>query len=281
MSSSVKPSLRVTSWPEEPLPEVELKVFPTRLDRGRLVPSEPEPEPSWQVLPAEWALRELARLNVDDEDVVIELANTRGRLDRRFTAKVRHRSLRPAASDQPPGIDDARLWLHAARAVLEHAVALRTDAEPTTAWTNEGFTRIDEVTAEDTFVLLINLGLAAFPPRIELAFAAEIETRQFPGGERRAHTARSHLGRPEPHLFDAVCLQVFNLLLDPMPISTCENERCGRRFLRHQGRSKSTDKARKHGSVRYCSDRCTRAVAQRNLRARRRDESSDPEARES
>jgi hypothetical protein len=40
---------------------------------------------------------------------------------------------------------------------------------------------------------------------------------------------------PHPDLYSAMCLQLFNLIVEDLPVRTCANETCGRRFVRQVG----------------------------------------------
>lgn len=68
----------------------------------------------------------------------------------------------------------------------------------------------------------------------------------------------------------ALCLELFNHMVEGAKYKTCVNEACGRLFVRQQGRAQ-------HGQhrttgVKYCSSSCARAQAQRQYRRRNHQE---------
>lgn len=70
-------------------------------------------------------------------------------------------------------------------------------------------------------------------------------------------------------LHNVLGLELYNHIAEAQPYKTCENETCGRLFVRQSGRAE-------HGQnrlrgVRYCSADCARAQARRAYRRRQRD----------
>ena len=78
----------------------------------------------------------------------------------------------------------------------------------------------------------------------------------------------AELGEPEVTAYEAMALQLFNDVAARTPYQRCANEKCGRPFLRQQGRAKY-GQHRRIGTM-YCSDACANATKQRNFRARQR-----------
>jgi hypothetical protein len=69
-------------------------------------------------------------------------------------------------------------------------------------------------------------------------------------------------------LFAVSCLELFNHIVEDAPYRTCANDRCGRLFVRQQGRA--VHGQRRTTGVRYCSAYCARSVAQRSYRERQK-----------
>lgn len=74
-------------------------------------------------------------------------------------------------------------------------------------------------------------------------------------------------------LYGASCLQLYNHMVEQVQYKVCANESCGQIFVRQQGRAGAQQ--RKNEGVKYCSNKCARAQAQRELRRRRSGQASD------
>jgi hypothetical protein len=69
------------------------------------------------------------------------------------------------------------------------------------------------------------------------------------------------------NLYSALCLQLFNHIVEDAVYIRCHNETCNRLFVRQRGRAKQ---GKYHTTgVMYCSDYCARAQGQRELRRRK------------
>jgi hypothetical protein len=64
---------------------------------------------------------------------------------------------------------------------------------------------------------------------------------------------------PDIPLYTLCALELFNHILEGVEYRFCQNERCGRRFVHQEGRSKK-GQSRSRGVI-YCSDSCARATA--------------------
>lgn len=77
-----------------------------------------------------------------------------------------------------------------------------------------------------------------------------------------------------PTVYSAAFLQLYNHLVEGATVHHCANEKCGRAFVRQRGRA--AYRQHRTTGVKYCSRECARAQAQRELRRRRKQESSSP-----
>jgi hypothetical protein len=113
------------------------------------------------------------------------------------------------------------------------------------------------------FVHVVNLGLAsAFHARLELHIAGIPEVRD-----------EAHIGIPRPDLFEALCLQLHQLVVADLPVRECANEACRRAFTRQRGTAEYGQYRTK--GVLYCSAPCAKAQAQREYRRRQRQEKGE------
>jgi hypothetical protein len=69
--------------------------------------------------------------------------------------------------------------------------------------------------------------------------------------------------------YACLCLQLANHIAEHAEYKVCQNENCGRLFVRQQGGAKF-GQYRTTGRVLYCSVACSNAAAQRRLRAKKR-----------
>jgi len=104
----------------------------------------------------------------------------------------------------------------------------------------------------------IQIGLAGFSPRI--AYRADLR----PEAPR---DWAEHFGASAA-LWSVCCLELFNHVTEGAVVKDCANETCPRLFVRQIGRSLHGQ--RRRSGVRFCSDTCARAQAQREYVRRRR-----------
>jgi hypothetical protein len=107
--------------------------------------------------------------------------------------------------------------------------------------------------ADESFVEQLNSGLTTFHVRLIGSNA--------PGGVS--------VGQMQPDLVDVLHLQLWNLVVEGLPIRRCEF--CGSEFVRQTGRAEH-GQHRTSGELMYCSRRCARNSAQRSYRQRKRAE---------
>ncbi len=79
-----------------------------------------------------------------------------------------------------------------------------------------------------------------------------------------------HSIRDSGGLFAVCCIELFNHIAEGEVYKTCANERCGRWFVRQQGRSAHNQ--RRRTGVKFCSYACSRASTQRAYNQRKREQ---------
>jgi len=99
---------------------------------------------------------------------------------------------------------------------------------------------------------VLNFGLMPFSPWV-----------RFEGIELRGGEAWQE---PFEGLFAVVCIQLFNAILDALPVSKCANDNCKRFFQKQRGRAQSPIDQRWTKSVEFCTAHCAQAHHARLLR---------------
>jgi hypothetical protein len=122
--------------------------------------------------------------------------------------------------------------------------------------------KIYEITAIDTLINLFDFGLHPFHPGISID-----EDHSTPRATVEVELVDSH-ERQVLDLFPICCLELYKHIVQQALYSICQNEPCGRLFVRQSGRSQF-GQHRTRG-VLYCSSSCARAQAQRAYRRRLR-----------
>lgn len=203
-------------------------------------------------LPPEFYLWELRDLDLDDPQEVLEFVNEWGpvELDHmglHFLSHTAHTSEINEARARFKAIRGSHLL--SAQELLPVAevrfvlTRLRQAIEAFMA--NSGVltsSRLDLGSAVD----LVNSGLFPFTPRIVI-------------GDRDA--AQAVL----PHLYNVICLDIINDIIQGSDFRTCE--RCRRVFIRQRGRAKY-DRHKRRGELKYCSARCSNAAMAKAYRDR-------------
>lgn len=235
-------------------------------------------------LPPEFVLRNLMDANLDDPGEILDLLNQHGPLIREDSAfqwcteasgSLPQHGLwlteleggsptilyGPTLSEAAPlDLDqthllDIRYHLKLVRALTRHLLNSQEGQPVEDAWAAEFGIAPEHPWA--AFSEAITRGLFPFRVRVEYLFDV--------GGEERSGTA------PEADLYSVMCLQVFNLMIEGLPVRHCASETCGRAFFRQIGRAEY-GQYRTEGVVRYCSPGCANAQTQRDYRRRKRAE---------
>ena len=217
-------------------------------------------------LERELVLRGLQDLDTNSPDAVVAFVNRHGELRRHFT--LFGVNLKAANFDppfEPPRespnwnhILDVALYLRTMRALVNHWLNYLEGIDVGLAWSAEASpvlkTRF-RATPWERFAEAMSAGLDAYRVRVEYT---------VPLRSGRSFTEHA----PQPDLFSAMCLQLFNIMCEALPVRRCANETCGRRFVRQLGRAEY-GQYRTEG-VRFCSKTCAKAQVQREYRRRQK-----------
>ena len=244
---SVKPQLRITSWPERlPVVAVERPVLEER--DGWLFEVETRAPAE---LPPELILRDFLKLECKPDEV-LRFMNEYGstRMDPESFLLGSDDLLTDGGLMQPEGS-----FRHLAVAVasidymqrcVRHWVAYREGLDVSEVWASILDKRPNQDEAWRLFAGAFT-ALGRFHPVVVV--------------EPFAYSPIPRMG-----LLSGLAAQLFNLTHDEAPILRCANTNCERWFVRQQGRSEK-GQSRTSG-VKYCSPPCAKAAAQREYRRR-------------
>jgi hypothetical protein len=251
---------RITTWPESPVEPLPVELYRVRPIEGWLSSS---PRGQYKLLEPELVLRDLQEVDLfDDPSEVINFLRSHGPITRPFDLF----GFAPVPPPEEPWADrvqnhvlEAALYLRTMRATVNHWLNSLEGKDVSEAWSAEaqggGILHAPyPVLAWEKFAEAMSEGLDKFRVRVEYIVP-------FEGGSLAWHA-------PMPDLFSAMCLQLFNIMGEDLPVRHCANEACGRRFFKQSGRS-VYGQHRTQG-VRFCSRSCARAQVQREYRRRQR-----------
>jgi hypothetical protein len=258
----MEPQFRITLWPDIPLkvPAVQ------RADRVR------SDEQGWVHASGPWTfeplaegvvLGELLEVDVRDPESLVGFVAEQG-VFTRPPGDLLGQGL-DTKGKRPKGclhVNELNIYVRYAQALTRHWLAAVDGERVMTAWEQadiaEPGRRVRDEVEDDIaggwFVGAMNAGLEGVPPHV-------MSWGRLPGsGERLDY------GEPHVDLYTGLTVQLFNLILDDLPIRTCANERCERMFTRQRGRAVYGNY--RTVGVRFCSNSCAKAQAQREYRRR-------------
>lgn len=207
-------------------------------------------ESEWVEVPDELAIRELLDVDTDDDEQVRAFVESFGVVDAFLDEQADDESM--------VGVVALKLW--GVQLLARHHLAVQRGEPTAGVWHdfNEGsnFAVSDEASAALAFASRVTQGLREFTVRLEFEGAVTL------GG----HELDETWGQPWADLHAALCLQIYNLWVEDLPVKTCAL--CGRSFVRQRGRSEQ-GQYRTTG-VMFCSKNCARAQANRVYRKRKK-----------
>lgn len=285
-----QPRFRTTTWPEGALPVPAVLVCPLKVtSQANLISLGSNLDQRAIKIPDEMYLRELMDLDIRDLDAFIRFQERYGRFcccfDDEDDIRVPSIERRPMSSRKLPSSwgssipvspyftpliyalfasEDQGQWHFGQRLVdvWVYAIALRdavrvwlfsqrrlTFEDLRASW--EGTrTPNDATEAMNHLEEILCAGLRPFSPKV-----------RFSRADEEVDSAWADMF---PSLFGALCIQLFNQIIDTTSVSRCQNESCRRFFVRQRGRADFGQNWTKN--VKYCSATCARAQSARQLR---------------
>jgi hypothetical protein len=209
----------------------------------------------YRSLPDEVVLRELLDLDLDDDDAIVAFVEEFGVINRPYDLGTIN--IPWNFQNERIAVRDVRAWLSNATLLAKHVVAAaRGDVV-------ELWDALDEVHAWEMFAATLSHALSnAYHARVEVWRTTE-DDDDFA------------VGAPQRDLYDALCLQVHQLLVDDLEVRECANPTCRRAFSRQRGRA-DYGQYRTVG-VKFCSSECNNIVKQRRYREKRKRQQKEGE----
>lgn len=271
--------LHITTWPGAtvPVPRITVQESVTLEDREFLLFSGGS---EFIEIPDELYLRELRELDLGSVDEILEFSKKYGQLGSPdWYDLINGNPLNPELSEidkhvkrKKKLVKEVNRVFHIDEFVL-HAALLR---DMTRAWemhTGQLSFQSFKEKLENNWLLLgnknketavislfhtLNNGLYPFRVRVEARVKSDIP----------APPELLNFGAPIPSLYSVLCLQLANHINEEAEYKSCQNETCGRLFVRQRGFAKFGQY--KTEGVSYCAPLCARAQAQRALRRRQK-----------
>jgi hypothetical protein len=271
MSTHLESGFRISPWPGSVLPEEPVGHLPFSWDDDWLFFADDEPE--WQVMEEELVLRQLPALDIRDPSAVDAFMSKHGMIGRRLSPLLEMAWTEPVPAQLPRGAaahrGDITALLAGAKAMVDHNIARYEAGDVVAAWTRQGFQVVDAYGAECLFTDALNLGLSGYTVRVELNVSTPLrQVQTWPGAEAAFIGGESRWHQPKVGLYEGLCLQLYNWVVEHLQAKVCKNEKCRRLFVRQIGRA-NRDQRRTVG-VDFCTSNCANAQAQREYQRRQR-----------
>ena len=249
---------RLTVWPHVPLDPIPVWIrHEVKLVGDRVVYGHSGTFSEYEPLPDQLVIRELLELDLADDASVVEFLNDYGSIIRPYRGKGWHAVGRPSFHseqifDMP--VDDVRPWLAVAARLARFYVAASSGQDAQALW-NDLVPDVpvrDEGMAWGRFCAEMNVHLAACHASLSY-------------GDGTEGWAWIYVD-----LFEALCLQLHQLIATELPMKTCANESCKRPFVYQVGTAEYGQYRSK--GVKYCSRSCAWTQGQHERRRRQRRE---------
>lgn len=250
---------------------------------GRFLVYEWEPFLGEELLPNELYLREALEVDDEDDDALVHLTETWGRLTGvgrgtleslpnmapRSARRLRGTGITRFAHEhellptQVVHLETVRFHLRVMQAMTRHWIAYQTGDDVREAWERSGLLPdliwdLDPPEEYDPWLLFVECLNAALRP-FQVAVKLELPGDRDP----------APYGVQIVTAYNAMALQLANHMAENAEYRRCANETCGRLFVRQRGRAQFGQF--KEAGVRYCSASCARAQAQREYRRRKKE----------